>query len=1061
MSWDAPYPEWPLKKPQNPQPMAFEDNTSGDSFQQQTAPEYDVRAPLSEFPVGAPAPIEQLTPNVPEYDVRAPLSEFPVDAPPQQASQQPIVPDEPIRAPLSEMPAQAPIQETDNQDGGGLPTVASQPAKSNSIDALSKQILGQGLTDQWTGSGYGSAEANARDMARIMDSIGITDIKQFGRFTQKGLPEEVRPDGRGGFVDSKGNAVDPSLVTTETQSGESGEWTTHTAPVGTQEVYGNKETGQAVPITYSERQTGNAWGGTYEGSGNTGYRVQFDAQGNPYFFTTGASSNNIATLMKDLGPIGQIGLAVATGGLSIPEQIAANMALQVASGVKLKDAIKGAAVSYAGAQIPGLSAIKEGTSFLNGFDTTGTLGKAFQNAAVSGAKAVLSGKDVGDAMKLGAVTGGVSGATNALLNNVEGFQDLTKSQQRMVTNAVSGIISGKPLEQIVIDSAIAAANASVANAKNPSASKSIDKPIDAAEDYENKEIDRLTKLGYTNKQISEYLDNLNNLTSNLDEPIKTIAPIDDENASPLTTLNQAQQTPVQQNPDDTVDISSKSGLPPATPVEPVEPVEPIAPVTAPLSQTRSLQIPNQQINAGELVVGEKKKEEEKPTEPVEPIPPLSLPVEQPVKSITIPNKVEAGELVVKDTRKKDEEEPSEPLEFPVEAGNANTSLSPNLVITAKGNKKVVDETPSEPLVFPVEGNNSNTSTQPHLTIVDKKYPTVEETNVEKPAGALPTTTNPISSATPTTGGTGTTGTTTASRTSGSGLGSITSKPLDSSAQFLKAAPVSKKKAGELMALQQLFSSLTPEMQSVFADRGITPPVTEPDSDLPKEMGEEQPTTFAASGGLISSDTQKILDSLQPNYVKAQTHLAAAPVIDQATRLQILKHLAEGPLKGAGMRGGLAHGGLPTKYEKAAPEGHNPEFITGLTGYYAQGGGTGQSDDIPAMLHDGDYVMDADTVAALGDGSSKAGAEVLEKMRNSIPQSKSHGGGTPVAAKIADGEYVFPASFVTAIGGGSNALGAKRLNEMREKIRAHKRSAPTTKIPPKAKSPLDYLKMAKG
>jgi hypothetical protein len=293
------------------------------------------------------------------------------------------------------------------------------------------------------------------------------------------------------------------------------------------------------------------------------------------------------------------------------------------------------------------------------------------------------------------------------------------------------------------------------------------------------------------------------------------------------------------------------------------------------------------------------------------------------------------------------------------------------------------------------------------------------------------------------------------------LGNLVSKALDSSAQFLKAAPVSKKKLGELMALQQLFGSLTPEMQSVFADRGITPPVMEPDSNLPKEMGEEQPTTFVASGGLISNDTQKVLDSLIPNYVKSPTHLAAAPVNDQASRFQMLKHLAEGPLKGAGMRGGLAHGGLPTKYEKAAPKGHNPEFITGLTGYYAQGGGTGQSDDIPAMLHDGDYVMDADTVAALGDGSSKAGAEVLEKMRNSIPQSKSHGGGNPVPAQIADGEYVFPASFVTAIGGGSNALGAKRLNEMREKIRAHKRSAPTTKIPPKAKSPLDYLKMAKG
>jgi hypothetical protein len=80
------------------------------------------------------------------------------------------------------------------------------------------------------------------------------------------------------------------------------------------------------------------------------------------------------------------------------------------------------------------------------------------------------------------------------------------------------------------------------------------------------------------------------------------------------------------------------------------------------------------------------------------------------------------------------------------------------------------------------------------------------------------------------------------------------------------------------------------------------------------------------------------------------------------------------------------------------------------GFAVTGPGTGQSDDIPTMLADGEYVFDADTVAALGDGSSKAGAEALDKMR--------------------------------------------------EAIRAHKRSAPVDKIPPKAKSPLEYLKMAK-
>jgi hypothetical protein len=40
-------------------------------------------------------------------------------------------------------------------------------------------------------------------------------------------------------------------------------------------------------------------------------------------------NNDLAKIMNDLGPIGQIGLAFATGGLSIPQQIAANLALSL------------------------------------------------------------------------------------------------------------------------------------------------------------------------------------------------------------------------------------------------------------------------------------------------------------------------------------------------------------------------------------------------------------------------------------------------------------------------------------------------------------------------------------------------------------------------------------------------------------------------------------------------------------------------------------------------------------------------------------------------------------
>ena len=42
--------------------------------------------------------------------------------------------------------------------------------------------------------------------------------------------------------------------------------------------------------------------------------------------------------------------------------------------------------------------------------------------------------------------------------------------------------------------------------------------------------------------------------------------------------------------------------------------------------------------------------------------------------------------------------------------------------------------------------------------------------------------------------------------------------------------------------------------------------------------------------------------------------------------------------------------------------------------------------------------------------------------------------------LSDGEYVMDAETVSALGDGSNDAGAKRLDEMRERLRAHKRGA---------------------
>jgi len=54
---------------------------------------------------------------------------------------------------------------------------------------------------------------------------------------------------------------------------------------------------------------------------------------------------------------------------------------------------------------------------------------------------------------------------------------------------------------------------------------------------------------------------------------------------------------------------------------------------------------------------------------------------------------------------------------------------------------------------------------------------------------------------------------------------------------------------------------------------------------------------------------------------------------------------------------------------------------------ARGGGSGRDDTIDAKLSDGEYVMDAETVALLGDGSTTAGARRLDQMRAKIREHK--------------------------------------------------------------------------
>lgn len=161
-------------------------------------------------------------------------------------------------------------------------------------------------------------------------------------------------------------------------------------------------------------------------------------------------------------------------------------------------------------------------------------------------------------------------------------------------------------------------------------------------------------------------------------------------------------------------------------------------------------------------------------------------------------------------------------------------------------------------------------------------------------------------------------------------------------------------------------------------------------------------------GKLMGSIQNIFNTQEPNYpspikpflapttIGGTSERAAEPVTDYS---KIIGALAS--LTGKGMKeGGSTHifGPEGKLYEKH----HEQGFAVG-------GPGTGQSDDIPTMLSDGEFVIPADVVSHLGDGSSKAGADALYKMM--------------------------------------------------EEIRKRDRSTPSDKLPPKAKNPLAYLKEA--
>ena len=96
-------------------------------------------------------------------------------------------------------------------------------------------------------------------------------------------------------------------------------------------------------------------------------------------------------------------------------------------------------------------------------------------------------------------------------------------------------------------------------------------------------------------------------------------------------------------------------------------------------------------------------------------------------------------------------------------------------------------------------------------------------------------------------------------------------------------------------------------------------------------------------------------------------------------------------------GGLIHpyyqpSGLSSYMNHMAEGGdvHQPEFYSegGLKHTYVKGDGDGTSDSVPAMLANGEFVIPADVVASLGNGSNDSGSKVLDEFLQVIRKHKA-------------------------------------------------------------------------
>ena len=152
-----------------------------------------------------------------------------------------------------------------------------------------------------------------------------------------------------------------------------------------------------------------------------------------------------------------------------------------------------------------------------------------------------------------------------------------------------------------------------------------------------------------------------------------------------------------------------------------------------------------------------------------------------------------------------------------------------------------------------------------------------------------------------------------------------------------------------------------------------------------------------SSGYPGSLSEYVADEYGNTPIASAIQANEAAVRRYASGGSALYQKAKGPSSFKQGAFHLAAGGRPISIPQVnVPRPH----IQGI-GSLVNGAGDGQSDQIPAMLSDGEYVIPAPVVSAIGRGSNNAGAKKLDKMKNHV-MAKTYKGGKPPSAGLGIG-----------------------------------------------------------